>query len=124
MRQTCQGTAEKIFRREAPARIKRIRSGTIGAWTGAGAATTAGTGGAAAAGVVEGAQVPLAEGAQPAPRQRVLRVPLELHRPAVADGRDEAARRGEIGRERILNGLAWDHQAEHLLAAYGRALER
>lgn len=40
------------------------------------------------------------------------------------DRPDEAARRGEIGRERILNGLAWDHQAEHLLAAYGRALER
>lgn len=40
------------------------------------------------------------------------------------DNPDEAARRGETGRERILNGLAWDHQAEHLLAAYGRALER
>lgn len=43
---------------------------------------------------------------------------------ALLDRPDEAARRGEIGRERILNGLAWDHQAEHLLAAYGRALER
>ena len=52
------------------------------------------------------------------PREFAGKIAELLDRP------DEAARRGEIGRERILNGLAWDHQAEHLLSAYGRALER
>ncbi len=52
------------------------------------------------------------------PREFAGKIAELLDRP------DEAARRGETGRERILNGLAWDHQAEHLLAAYDRALER
>lgn len=39
------------------------------------------------------------------------------------DHPDEAARIGEIGRKRILDGLAWDHQAGNLLAAYRRARE-
>lgn len=39
------------------------------------------------------------------------------------DHPDEAARLGEIGRARILGGLAWDHQAGNLLAAYGRAVD-
>ena len=38
------------------------------------------------------------------------------------DRPEERGRMGREGRERILNGLAWDHQKEQLLAAYNRAL--
>jgi glycosyltransferase involved in cell wall biosynthesis len=34
------------------------------------------------------------------------------------------ARLGEIGRERVVNQLSWDHSAPHLLAAYDRVFSR
>ena len=39
------------------------------------------------------------------------------------DHPEERERMGQEGKERILNGLAWDHQKERLLAAYDRALK-
>jgi glycosyltransferase involved in cell wall biosynthesis len=37
------------------------------------------------------------------------------------DRPEERERMGREGRDRILNGLAWDHQKEQMLAAYERA---
>ncbi len=40
------------------------------------------------------------------------------------DHPEERERMGQTGRDRILNGLAWDHQKPQLLAAYDAALRR
>lgn len=40
------------------------------------------------------------------------------------DDPDRRALMGAFGRERVENGLAWEHSQRHLLAAYARALDR